>query len=107
MFIWSFQVLSGEQVEAQFCGRKTRRARGSPILEELHVPYNSLTILFQSDFSNEERYTGFAAYYTAIGKSLAVRGKRSGPHMMFQLDWFITNPAFAQEFTQLLLARLD
>ncbi|XP_039194719.1 complement C1s subcomponent [Crotalus tigris] len=60
------KVLSGEQVEGQFCGRKTRHTRGSPILEELRVPYHSLTVLFQSDFSNEERYTGFAAYYTAI-----------------------------------------
>uniref|UniRef100_A0A670ZAT6 Complement C1s n=2 Tax=Pseudonaja textilis TaxID=8673 RepID=A0A670ZAT6_PSETE len=60
------KVLSGEQVEGQFCGRKARRTQGSPILEELHVPHHSLTLLFQSDFSNEERYTGFAAYYTAI-----------------------------------------
>ncbi|XP_025020947.1 complement C1s subcomponent isoform X1 [Python bivittatus] len=60
------KVLSGEQVEGQFCGQKTRRTPGSPILDELHVPYNSLTVLFQSDFSNEERYTGFAAYYIAV-----------------------------------------
>ncbi|KAG8130203.1 putative Complement C1s subcomponent-like protein [Naja naja] len=36
------KVLSGEHVEGQFCGRKTRRTRGSPILEELHVPFHNV-----------------------------------------------------------------
>ncbi|XP_042308806.1 complement C1s subcomponent isoform X2 [Sceloporus undulatus] len=60
------KVVSGNQVEGQLCGRKTRRHPGSYILEEFYVPYNTLTVTFQSDFSNEERFTGFAAYYTAV-----------------------------------------
>ena len=32
------------------------------------MPYNTLTMTFQTDFSNEERFTGFAAYYVAVGK---------------------------------------
>ncbi|KAH0628580.1 hypothetical protein JD844_009923, partial [Phrynosoma platyrhinos] len=60
------KVMSGNHVEGQLCGRKTRRHPGSLILEEFHVPFNTLTVTFQSDFSNEERFTGFAAYYTAV-----------------------------------------
>uniref|UniRef100_A0A672U1Y6 Complement C1s n=1 Tax=Strigops habroptila TaxID=2489341 RepID=A0A672U1Y6_STRHB len=60
------QVLSGGQVEGVLCGQKKPRAPGSSIVEEFHVPYNTLTMSFQSDFSNEERFTGFAAYYVAV-----------------------------------------
>ncbi|XP_009949370.1 PREDICTED: complement C1s subcomponent [Leptosomus discolor] len=60
------KVLSGGHVEGMLCGRKKPRAPGSSIVEEFHVPYNTLTISFQSDFSNEERFTGFAAYYVAV-----------------------------------------
>ncbi|XP_019383161.1 PREDICTED: complement C1s subcomponent [Gavialis gangeticus] len=60
------KILSGYQVEGILCGRKTSRVPGSPILEEFYVPYNSLTVTFQSDFSNEQRFTGFAAYYVAV-----------------------------------------
>lgn len=63
------QILSGHHVEGILCGRKTSRVPSSPILEEFYVPYNSLTVTFQSDFSNEQRFTGFAAYYVAVGKS--------------------------------------
>ncbi|XP_041267036.1 complement C1s subcomponent isoform X1 [Onychostruthus taczanowskii] len=60
------KVLSGGYVEGVLCGRKKPRAPGSRIVEEFRVPYNTLTMAFQSDFSNEERFTGFAAYYVAV-----------------------------------------
>ncbi|XP_006037096.1 complement C1s subcomponent [Alligator sinensis] len=60
------KILSGHHVEGILCGRKTSRVPSSPILEEFYVPYNSLTVTFQSDFSNEQRFTGFAAYYVAV-----------------------------------------
>ncbi|XP_067401988.1 complement C1s subcomponent [Emydura macquarii macquarii] len=60
------KILSNDHVEGLLCGRKTSSIPGSPVLKEFYVPYNTLTVTFQSDFSNEERYTGFAAYYTAI-----------------------------------------
>lgn len=62
------QILSGGHVEGVLCGQKKPRAPGSSIVEEFHVPYNTLTVSFQSDFSNEERFTGFVAYYVAVGK---------------------------------------
>ncbi|XP_028568569.2 complement C1s subcomponent [Podarcis muralis] len=61
----SVKVLIGNHIEGQFCGRKKSPTPGSAVLEEFHVPYNTLTVTFQSDFSNEERFTGFAAYYIA------------------------------------------
>uniref|UniRef100_A0A8C3JLD7 Complement C1s n=1 Tax=Calidris pygmaea TaxID=425635 RepID=A0A8C3JLD7_9CHAR len=60
------KILSGGHVEGVLCGRKKPRAPGSSIVEEFHVPSNTLTMTFQSDFSNEERFTGFAAYYVAV-----------------------------------------
>uniref|UniRef100_A0A8C0FY47 Complement C1s n=1 Tax=Chelonoidis abingdonii TaxID=106734 RepID=A0A8C0FY47_CHEAB len=64
----SVKILSGDQVEGLLCGRKRSKDPASPILEEFYVPYNTLTVTFQSDFSNEERFTGFSAYYVAVGK---------------------------------------
>ncbi|NXT82372.1 C1S protein, partial [Zapornia atra] len=60
------KILSAGQVEGVLCGRKKPRAPGSSIVEEFHIPYDTLTMSFQSDFSNEERFTGFAAYYVAV-----------------------------------------
>uniref|UniRef100_A0A8D0E1P5 Complement C1s n=1 Tax=Salvator merianae TaxID=96440 RepID=A0A8D0E1P5_SALMN len=60
------KVLSGDHTEGQLCGRKRSRTPNSQIVEEFRIPYNTLTINFQSDFSNEERFTGFAAYYIAV-----------------------------------------
>ncbi|CAM2097339.1 unnamed protein product [Caretta caretta] len=62
----SVKILSGDHVEGLLCGRKRSRDPGSPILKEFYVPYNTLTVTFQSDFSNEERFTGFTAYYVAV-----------------------------------------
>ncbi|NWI12429.1 C1S protein, partial [Crypturellus soui] len=62
----SVKILSGAYVEGVLCGQKKPRAPGSPIVEEFHVPYNVLNMTFQSDFSNEEHFTGFAAYYVAV-----------------------------------------
>ncbi|XP_039375593.1 complement C1s subcomponent [Mauremys reevesii] len=62
----SVKILSSDHVEGLLCGRKRSKDPGSPILEEFYVPYNTLTVTFQSDFSNEERFTGFSAYYVAV-----------------------------------------
>ncbi|NXP81323.1 C1S protein, partial [Ramphastos sulfuratus] len=59
------KVVSGGHVEGVLCGQKKPRASGSSIVEEFYIPYNTLTLHFQSDFSNEQRFTGFAAYYVA------------------------------------------
>lgn len=62
----SVQIISGGIVEERLCGQRTSKSPNSPIVEEFQFPYNRLQVVFTSDFSNEERFTGFAAYYTAI-----------------------------------------
>lgn len=62
----SVQIMSGDLEEGKICGQRTSKNPNSPIVEEFQVPYNKLQVIFRSDFSNEERFTGFAAYYVAI-----------------------------------------
>uniref|UniRef100_A0A096NXZ1 Complement C1s subcomponent n=1 Tax=Papio anubis TaxID=9555 RepID=A0A096NXZ1_PAPAN len=65
----SVQIMSGDIEEGRLCGQRTSNNPHSPIVEEFQVPYNKLQVIFKSDFSNEERFTGFAAYYVATGKA--------------------------------------
>ncbi|XP_059538087.1 complement C1s subcomponent [Myotis daubentonii] len=60
------QIISGGIEEGKICGQKTSKNPNSPIVEEFQVPSNQLQVIFRSDFSNEERFTGFAAYYVAV-----------------------------------------
>ncbi|XP_051011279.1 complement C1s subcomponent [Acomys russatus] len=62
----SVQIMSGGVEEGRLCGQRTSKSPNSPVVEEFQIPYNKLQVVFMSDFSNEERFTGFAAYYTAI-----------------------------------------
>lgn len=61
--------MSGDFEEGKLCGQRTSKSPNSPIVEEFQIPYNKLQVIFKSDFSNEERFTGFAAYYVAVGKA--------------------------------------
>ncbi|XP_006170838.1 complement C1s subcomponent [Tupaia chinensis] len=62
----SVQIMSGDVEEGKLCGQRTSKSPNSPVVEEFQVPYNKLRVIFKSDFSNEERFTGFAAYYVAV-----------------------------------------
>uniref|UniRef100_A0A8C2MI85 C1S n=1 Tax=Cricetulus griseus TaxID=10029 RepID=A0A8C2MI85_CRIGR len=62
----SVQIISGGVEEGRLCGQRTSKNANSPIVEEFQMPYNKLQVIFRSDFSNEERFTGFAAYYAAV-----------------------------------------
>ncbi|XP_040834767.1 complement C1s subcomponent [Ochotona curzoniae] len=62
----SVQIMSGNNEEGKLCGQRTSKNPSSPVVEEFKVPYNKLQVIFRSDFSNEERFTGFAAYYVAV-----------------------------------------
>ncbi|XP_044153913.1 complement C1s subcomponent [Bufo gargarizans] len=59
----SLQVLIGDEVQQTFCGRHVLGSAGFP--GEKFYPTSHMKLLFKSDFSNQERRTGFAAYYMA------------------------------------------
>lgn len=70
-------------------------------MEEFQIPNNKVQVVFKSDFSNEERFTGFAAYYAAVGKTslsvcdtlIQLRDKKQEklpPHTVLDKDPFLS-----------------
>lgn len=53
---------------ATFCGRETTDTEQAPGQQVILSPGPYMGLTFRSDFSNEERFTGFDAHYTAVGK---------------------------------------
>ncbi|XP_061493588.1 mannan-binding lectin serine protease 1 isoform X3 [Rhineura floridana] len=60
------KVESEEQVLATFCGREATDTEQTPGQEAIVSPGSYMSLTFRSDFSNEERFTGFDAHYTAV-----------------------------------------
>uniref|UniRef100_A0A8C2WRH5 MBL associated serine protease 1 n=1 Tax=Cyclopterus lumpus TaxID=8103 RepID=A0A8C2WRH5_CYCLU len=60
------QVEAEGEVLALFCGREETDTEAVPAQQIIISPRNSLGLLFSSDFSNEERYSGFMAHYSAV-----------------------------------------
>ncbi|XP_068111328.1 complement C1s subcomponent [Hyperolius riggenbachi] len=59
----SLKVIIGNEEQESVCGQSF--STGQPI-KERYYPTTELSLLFTSDFSNQERYTGFSAYYMAV-----------------------------------------
>ncbi|XP_016083477.1 mannan-binding lectin serine protease 1 isoform X2 [Ornithorhynchus anatinus] len=60
------KVEAEEQELATFCGRETTDTEQAPGQQVVLSPGSFMSITFRSDFSNEERFTGFDAHYTAV-----------------------------------------
>ncbi|XP_055977310.1 mannan-binding lectin serine protease 1 isoform X3 [Sorex fumeus] len=60
------KVETEDQVLATFCGRETTDTEQSPGQEVVLSPGSFMSVTFRSDFSNEERFTGFDAHYMAV-----------------------------------------
>ncbi|KAI1235893.1 hypothetical protein IHE44_0001984 [Lamprotornis superbus] len=64
--------ISGQMIEtedqelATFCGRETTDTEQAPGQQVILSPGPYMGLTFRSDFSNEERFTGFDAHYTAV-----------------------------------------
>ncbi|KAF3693460.1 Mannan-binding lectin serine protease 1 [Channa argus] len=54
------------EVLALFCGKEDTDTEAVPAQQVITSPRNSLSVLFSSDFSNEERFSGFMAHYTTV-----------------------------------------
>ncbi|XP_039986493.1 mannan-binding lectin serine protease 1 [Xiphias gladius] len=64
---YDFVKLEAEgEVLALFCGKEETDTEAVPAQQVVTSPRNSLSVLFSSDFSNEERYSGFVAHYSAV-----------------------------------------
>ncbi|XP_069830530.1 mannan-binding lectin serine protease 1 isoform X2 [Dendropsophus ebraccatus] len=60
------KVETDEQILSVFCGRESTDTEQAPGKQVTVSPGNFLSLTFRSDFSNEERYTGFDAHYSAV-----------------------------------------
>ncbi|KAM6064556.1 LOW QUALITY PROTEIN: mannan-binding lectin serine protease 1-like [Theristicus caerulescens] len=60
------KIEAEDQELATFCGRETTDTEQAPGQQVILSPGPYMGLTFRSDFSNEERFTGFDAHYTAI-----------------------------------------
>uniref|UniRef100_UPI00398E98A0 complement C1s subcomponent-like n=1 Tax=Pristiophorus japonicus TaxID=55135 RepID=UPI00398E98A0 len=60
------QIQADEALYPPSCGSWTGDWKKFHFPREYHTSGNWMRVTFRSDFSNEERYTGFSAYYTAV-----------------------------------------
>lgn len=66
--LWNVQVEAEGEVLALFCGKEETDTESVPTQQVITSPGNDLSLLFTSDFSDEERYSGFQAHYSATGE---------------------------------------
>ncbi|XP_055053069.2 mannan-binding lectin serine protease 1 [Misgurnus anguillicaudatus] len=60
------KVYSESEELAVFCGRENTDTERVPADDVITSPRSELSVEFHSDFSNEERYSGFEAHYSAF-----------------------------------------
>ncbi|XP_036987664.2 mannan-binding lectin serine protease 1 isoform X4 [Artibeus jamaicensis] len=60
------KVETEDQLLAIFCGSENTDTEHTPGQEVVLSPGSFMSITFQSDFSDEERFTGFEAHYVAV-----------------------------------------
>ncbi|XP_041064570.1 mannan-binding lectin serine protease 1 isoform X3 [Carcharodon carcharias] len=60
------KVSSDDDLLETFCGRESTDTEQIPGREFVLTNSNTMTVTFKTDFSNEERFTGFEAHYSAI-----------------------------------------
>nr|AEB61475.1 complement protein 1S [Squalus acanthias] len=60
------QIFSDEALYPPICGTWSRGGKRFQFPQEYYTSGNWMRVTFKSDFSNEERYAGFSAYYTAV-----------------------------------------
>ncbi|XP_050164392.1 LOW QUALITY PROTEIN: mannan-binding lectin serine protease 1 [Myiozetetes cayanensis] len=60
------KIEAEDQELATFCGRETTDTEQAPGQQVILSPGPYMGLTFRSDFSNEERFTGFDAHYSAV-----------------------------------------
>ncbi|XP_042194950.1 mannan-binding lectin serine protease 1 isoform X3 [Callorhinchus milii] len=59
------KVESGAEQPLLFCGKERTDTEQTPGQQTIYSHGNTMSLTFQSDFSNEERFTGFKVHYAA------------------------------------------
>uniref|UniRef100_A0A452HBE4 CUB domain-containing protein n=1 Tax=Gopherus agassizii TaxID=38772 RepID=A0A452HBE4_9SAUR len=59
------KISSGGKLVATLCGRESTDTEEAPGNRTYHSIDNTLTVTFRSDYSNENLFTGFEAFYAA------------------------------------------
>uniref|UniRef100_A0A671MHR0 Mannan-binding lectin serine protease 1-like n=1 Tax=Sinocyclocheilus anshuiensis TaxID=1608454 RepID=A0A671MHR0_9TELE len=62
------KVYSDSEELAVFCGKENTDTEQVPADDVIMSPRNVLSVAFRSDFSNEERYSGFEAHFSVVGE---------------------------------------
>uniref|UniRef100_A0A671MHU4 Mannan-binding lectin serine protease 1-like n=1 Tax=Sinocyclocheilus anshuiensis TaxID=1608454 RepID=A0A671MHU4_9TELE len=60
------KVYSDSEELAVFCGKENTDTEQVPADDVIMSPRNVLSVAFRSDFSNEERYSGFEAHFSVV-----------------------------------------
>ncbi|XP_043935630.1 complement C1s subcomponent-like [Protopterus annectens] len=60
------KISAEEQQLDLICGRLQTSSGGNSFIRVTESPFNLMTVTFHSDFSNQERFTGFMAYYITV-----------------------------------------
>lgn len=97
------QVEAEGEVLALFCGKEETDTESVPAQQVLVSPGNALSLLFTSDFSDEERYSGFQAHYSAVGEPRLHTFTQSPSQVSG--DWLSSSPSLLGMTTPFLCRR--
>lgn len=67
----ALQISSGGKLVATLCGHDSTDTEEAPGSKTYHSIDNTLTVTFRSDYSNENQFTGFEAFYASEGERQA------------------------------------